>query len=220
MCGNIEIKPRFLCVVQISLATHFLLRENYERMGLMFILLIILLCFVAWKVFLGYVALYVISIGVVVAVLYGIGKYVVKTESGQKLGTVLSNAISWCFSTSKRSILTITCLIVSIFLGMVVYDSFQPQVSDMSIEYKNWEEQESFMGVPYEIEKHGYSITNNGEQNAYIKLKITYYDESMNVIDDSHISCTLSPGENSILEFEVDDDVETFDYTIVEIKKP
>lgn len=31
MCGNMNSKPRFWCVVQIYVATHFLMRENLER---------------------------------------------------------------------------------------------------------------------------------------------------------------------------------------------
>jgi len=31
MCGNIEIKAAFLCVVQISVATHFLIAREFRK---------------------------------------------------------------------------------------------------------------------------------------------------------------------------------------------
>lgn len=187
---------------------------------LFFLLLIVALCYAAW-IYIQMYALFVLGAAALIfAVVYGVGKAVSKTETGQKFADVLRAGLAWCFKTPIRIMLSIFGLAAMVVVVLISYDSFQPQVSDIKVEYHNWQIEESFMGVPYDVDKYGYFVTNAGDQAAYVKLKITQYGENGNVVEEDEIGCNLPVGGSRLLVFEAEEDAKKVDYGIIEIHRP
>lgn len=187
---------------------------------LVFLLLIAVLCYAAW-IYIQMYALFVVGAVVLIfAVLYGIGMAVSKTDTGKKFGDILRTGLAWCFKTPLRIMLSIFSLAAVVLVVLICYDSSQPQASDIKIEYHNWQIEESFMGVPYDVDKYGYLVTNDGEQAIYVRLKVTQYGENGNIVEEEELICNLPVGGSRLLEFEAEKGVTNVDYSIVEIQKP
>lgn len=187
---------------------------------LLLLLLIVALCYAAW-VYIQMYALFVLGAAVLIfAVVYGIGKAVSETKTGQKFGDVLKSGLAWCVKTPLRIMLSIFGLAAVVVIVLISYDSFQPQAADIEIEYHNWEIiEEGILGESTE-DKYAYFVTNNGDQAAYVKLMVTQYGENGNVVEEEELGCNLPAGQSRVLEFDAEEGAEKVDHKIIEIRKP
>lgn len=187
---------------------------------LFLLLLIVALCYIAWMSIQMY-ALFVIGTAVVLFTLvYIIGKCVAETKTGQKFGETVRAGLAWCFKTPPRIILSICVLATAAVIVFICYDSGQPQVYDIDVEYQNWEiSKEGILGESPE-DKYAYLITNNGEQPAYVKIEVTQYGEYDNIVETDTLGTNIPAGKSHLLEFEAAEGGERVSYEIVEVKKP
>lgn len=187
---------------------------------LIFLLLIAVLCYAAW-IYIQMHAFFVASAAVLIfSAVYGIGVAVSKTDTGKKFWDILRAGLTWCFKTPMRIIVSIFSLVAVVLVVLIGYDSAQPGAADFKIEYHKWQIEESFMGVPYDVVKHGYLVTNDGEKPTYVRLKVTQYGKNGNVVEEEELGCNLPAGGSRLLGFEVEKGVTNVDYSIAEIQKP